>query len=77
MTDAPEPPPEQRLPAPRPPDRVSAERFTAAPSLKAIDGLTPERSAGIVRQSSSARWVGFLTVVFVTLFIVGYWFYEL
>ncbi len=77
MTDAPQPPPEQRLPAPRPPDRVSAERFTAAPSLKAIDGLTPERSAGIVRQSSSARWVGFLTVCFVTLFIVGYWFYEL
>ena len=77
MTDAPEPPPEQRLPAPRPPDRVSAERFTAAPSLKAIDGLTAERSAGIVRQSSSARWVGFLTVAFVTLFIVGYWFYEL
>jgi len=77
MTDAPEPPPEQRLPAPRPPDRVSAERFTAAPSLKAIDGLTSERSAGIVRQSSSARWVGFLTVCFVTLFIVGYWFYEL
>jgi mono/diheme cytochrome c family protein/plastocyanin len=79
MTDAvePPPPPEERLPATRPPDRVSAERFTAAPSLKAIDGLTPERSAGIVRQSSSARWVGFLTVCFVTLFIVGYWFYEL
>jgi plastocyanin/cytochrome c553 len=79
MTDAvePPPPPEERLPATRPPERVSAERFTAAPSLKAIDGLTPERSAGIVRQSSSARWVGFLTVCFVTLFIVGYWFYEL
>jgi mono/diheme cytochrome c family protein/plastocyanin len=77
VTDAPEQPPEQRLPAPRPADRVSAERFTAAPSLKAIDGLTPERSAGIVRQSSSARWVGFLTICFVTLFIVGYWFYEL
>ncbi|MDP9482699.1 MAG: cupredoxin domain-containing protein [Chloroflexota bacterium] len=79
MTDAiePPPPPEERLPATRPPDRVSAERFTAAPSLKAIDGLTPERSAGIVRQSSSARWIGFLTVIFVTLFIVGYWFYEL
>lgn len=77
MTDAPEPPPEQRLPAERPPDRVSAERFTSAPSLRAIDGLTPERSAGIVRQTSSARWVGFLTVCFVTLFIVGYWFYEL
>jgi plastocyanin/mono/diheme cytochrome c family protein len=81
MTDAiePPPPPEERLPATRPaqPGRVSAERFTAAPPIKAIDGLTPERSAGIVRQSSSARWVGFLTVCFVTLFIVGYWFYEL
>jgi mono/diheme cytochrome c family protein/plastocyanin len=79
VTDAipPPPPPEERLPATRPADRVPAERFTAAPSIKAIDGLTPERSAGIVRQSSSARWVGFLTVCFVTLFIVGYWFYEL
>jgi mono/diheme cytochrome c family protein/plastocyanin len=79
MTDAiePPPPPEERLPATRPADRVSAERFTAAPSLHAIDGLTPERSASIVRQSSSARWVGFLTACFVTLFIVGYWFYEL
>lgn len=81
MTDAvePPPPPEERLPATRPPEqgRVSADRFTATPSIKAIDGLTPERSAGIVRQSSSARWIGFLTVCFVTLFIVGYWFYEL
>jgi mono/diheme cytochrome c family protein/plastocyanin len=79
VTDAiePPPPPEERLPATRPADRVSAERFTAAPSVKSVDGLTPERSAGIVRQSSSARWVGFLTVCFVTLFIVGYWFYEL
>ena len=70
-------PPEQRLPATRPPDRVSAERFTAAPPVKATAGLTPERGASIVRQSSNARWIGFLTVVFVSLFIVGYWFYEL
>jgi mono/diheme cytochrome c family protein/plastocyanin len=70
---------EQRLPAPRPaqPGEVSAERFTASPSVKATAGLTPERAAGIVRQSSSARIVGFLTVCFVTLFVVGYWFYEL
>ena len=81
MTDAiePPPPPEERLPATRPePDtRVSADRFTAVPSVKSTDGLSAERSAGIVRQSSSARLVGFLTVAFVTLFIVGYWFYEL
>lgn len=68
---------EQRLPVPAEPGRVSAERFTAAPTVKNTAGLTPERAAGIVRQSSSARIVGFLTVLFVTLFIVGYWFYEL
>jgi plastocyanin/cytochrome c553 len=77
MTDQPTQPPEQRLPATRPPDQVSAERFTAAPPIKAIDGLTPERAAGIVRQSSSARWVGFLAVCFVSLFVILYWFYEL
>jgi mono/diheme cytochrome c family protein/plastocyanin len=70
-------PPEQRLPATRPPDQVSAERFTATPPIKAIDGLTPERAAGIVRQSSSARWIGFLAVCFVSLFVILYWFYEL
>jgi mono/diheme cytochrome c family protein/plastocyanin len=45
--------------------------------VKSTAGLTPGRSAGIVRQSSAARWVGFLTVIFVSLFIVGYWFYEI
>jgi len=57
--------PEERLPATRPPDQLRAERFTATPPVKSTDGLTPERSAQIVRQSSSARWVGFLAVVFV------------
>ena len=72
-------PPEERLPAPRPaePGQLSAERFTAAPPVKSTAGLTPERAAGIVRQSSSARWISFLAVAFVTLFVVGYWFYEL
>jgi mono/diheme cytochrome c family protein/plastocyanin len=70
-------PPEQRLPATRPPDQVSAERFTAPPSVRRVDGLTPDRAAGIVRQSSSARWVGFLAVCFVSLFVILYWFYEL
>jgi mono/diheme cytochrome c family protein/plastocyanin len=77
VTDQPTQPPEQRLPATRPPDQVTADRFTAAPPIKAIDGLTPERAAGIVRQSSSARWVGFLAVCFVSLFVILYWFYEL
>jgi plastocyanin/mono/diheme cytochrome c family protein len=77
MTDQPTQPPEQRLPATRPPEQVSAERFTAAPPIKAIDGLTPERAATIVRQSSSARWIGFLAVCFVSLFVILYWFYEL
>jgi mono/diheme cytochrome c family protein/plastocyanin len=73
------PPPDARLPVPRPaePGQLSAERFTAAPPVKSTAGLTPERAAGIVRQSSSARWVSFLAVAFVTLFVVGYWFYEL
>ena len=70
-------PEEERLPATIPQGSLTADRFTAVPSIKATAGLTPQRSAGIVRQSSAARWVGFLTVVFVSLFVVGYWFYEL
>ncbi|HET7029563.1 MAG TPA: cupredoxin domain-containing protein [Candidatus Limnocylindrales bacterium] len=73
----PEPEPEERLPATVPPEQLTADRFTAAPPIRATAGLTPQRSAGIVRQSAAARWVGFLTVIFVSLFIVGYWFYEL
>jgi len=68
---------EQRLPATVPQGSLTADRFSAVPSIKANAGLTPQRSAGIVRQSAAARWVGFLTVIFVSLFIVGYWFYEL
>jgi mono/diheme cytochrome c family protein/plastocyanin len=68
---------EERLPATVPQQQLTADRFNAAPAIKANAGLTPQRSAGIVRQSAAARWVGFLTVIFVSLFIVGYWFYEL
>jgi Cytochrome c. len=39
--------------------------------------LQPERAAQIVRQSANARWVGFLAVVIVVLFVALYWFYEL
>jgi plastocyanin/mono/diheme cytochrome c family protein len=67
----------ERLPATVAQPVLSADRFSAPPAIKATAGLTPQRSAGIVRQSGSARWVGFLTVIFVSLFIVGYWFYEL
>src|SRR4029079_2654265 len=68
---------EERLPVPRPPAEVApVERFTSAPSVRAVE-LTPERAAQVVRQSSNARWVGFLTVVVVILFITVYWFYEL
>jgi mono/diheme cytochrome c family protein/plastocyanin len=69
--------PEERLPVPRPPAEVApVERFTSPPSVRAVE-LTPERAAQVVRQSSNARWVGFLAVVVVVLFITIYWFYEL
>jgi plastocyanin/mono/diheme cytochrome c family protein len=69
--------PEQRLPATRPPAvPAPVERFTASPSVHSTD-FPPERAAQIVRQSSNARWVGFLAVVIVILFVALYWFYEL
>jgi len=73
----PESEPEQRLPATRPPAEVApVERFTSPPSIRAVE-LTPERAAQVVRQSSNARWIGFLAVVIVILFVALYWFYEL
>ena len=69
--------PGQNLPATRPQDEAApVERFSAAPSVLQVD-LPPERAAQIVRQSSNARWVGFLAVVIVVLFVALYWFYEL
>jgi len=77
MTDQPGRPPEERLPAPVPTSApVPAERFSAPPSAHRND-LTPERAAKIVRQSANARWVGFLAVTIVSLFVIGYYFYEL
>src|SRR5688572_25770235 len=73
----PAPTPQERLPATRPPVEVApVERFTASPSIRAVE-LTPERATQIVRQSSNARWVGFLATVIVILFVALYWFYEL
>ena len=77
MTDQPGRQPEERLPAPRPSSApVPAERFSAPPSAHRND-LTPERAARIVRQSANARWVGFLAVTIVGLFVIVYYFYEL
>ena len=82
MTDTPGREPEgrdaeQRLPATRPPVEVApVERFTASPSVRKVE-FSPERAAQVVRQSSNARWVGFLAVVVVILFVSIYWFYEL
>jgi mono/diheme cytochrome c family protein/plastocyanin len=68
---------QERLPAPRPSSApVPADRFSAPLSAHRVD-LTPERAASIVRQSASARWVGFLAVVIVSLFVIVYYFYEL
>ena len=73
--------PERPLPARRPsgedaPGR-SVERFTAPRQTRAIAGLTSERAAKIVRQSGDARWVAFLGLVIVALFVIVYYFYEL
>ena len=69
--------PEQRLPATRPPAEIApVERFTSSPSIRSVE-LSPERVAQVVRQSSNARWVGFLATVVVILFVALYWFYEL
>jgi mono/diheme cytochrome c family protein/plastocyanin len=77
MTDQPGRPPEERLPAPRPPATPApADRLSAAPSAHRL-GLTPERAAKIVRQSANARWVSFLAVLVVGLFVIAYYFYEL
>jgi mono/diheme cytochrome c family protein/plastocyanin len=77
MSDPPEREPEQRLPVPRPPvEPAPVERFASPPSTRSVE-LTPERAAQVVRQSSNARWVGFLAVIVVILFITIYWFYEL
>jgi mono/diheme cytochrome c family protein/plastocyanin len=71
------PGPEERLPATRPESTPApVERFSAPASAHQM-ALTPERAAAIVRQSSSARWVGFLAVLFVVIFVIVYYFYDL
>jgi plastocyanin len=82
MTDTNDRPPdgqerEQRLPAVVPPTEVApVERFTSPPSIRRLE-FSPERAAQVVRQSANARWVGFLGLIFIILFVSIYWFYEL
>jgi mono/diheme cytochrome c family protein/plastocyanin len=77
MAETPGRDPAERLPVPRPPvEPAPVERFTSPPSARSFE-LTPERAAQVVRQSSNARWVGFLFTVIVAIFIAIYWFYEL
>ena len=73
--------PERPLPARRAEGEAlptrPVERFTAPRQTRAIGGLTPERAARIVRQSGDARWVAFLGLVIVALFVMIYYFYQL
>jgi Cytochrome c. len=79
--DRPEGQSERQLPARREPTEPiptrSAERFNAPRQVRSTGGLTSERAAKIVRQSGDARWVAFLGVVVVALFVMVYYFYEL
>jgi mono/diheme cytochrome c family protein/plastocyanin len=71
------PEPEERLPATRPESTPApVERFSAPASAHQL-ALTPERAASIVRQSSNARWVGFLATLIVVVFVILYYFYDL
>jgi mono/diheme cytochrome c family protein/plastocyanin len=76
MTDQPGPEPEQRLPVPRPDlQPVKVDRLSAPPTTRRF-GLSGERAAQIVRQSASSRWVAFIAVSFIAIFVIAYWFYE-
>jgi mono/diheme cytochrome c family protein len=52
------------------------ERFSAGEQTHAV-GLTEERAAQVVRQSSNARMVAFLAVLIFILFIPIYWLYDI
>jgi mono/diheme cytochrome c family protein/plastocyanin len=77
MTDQTGRPAEERLSAQRQAPAPAPAARIAAPPPAHRNELTPERAARIVRQSASARWVGFLAVTIVGLFVIGYYFYEL
>jgi mono/diheme cytochrome c family protein/uncharacterized cupredoxin-like copper-binding protein len=58
------------------PSASAVERFSAGEQAHTV-GLTEERSAQIVRQSSNARMMAFLVALIVVLFIPVYWLYDI
>lgn len=58
------------------PEQLDVERFSAGPRAHTV-GLTEDRAAKIVKQSSNARNVAFLAILLVGIFIPVYWFYAL
>lgn len=67
-------PREPSLPTQAPP--AEADRFSAGEQAHTV-GLTEERAAEIVKQSSNARMVAFLFVLMFVLFIPIYWLYAI
>ncbi|MBX3030350.1 MAG: c-type cytochrome [Chloroflexi bacterium] len=63
-------------PAPVSGGQVSADRFSAGERSHTV-GLTEERGAQVVRQSSNARHIAFLAILVIAIFIPVYWFYDL
>lgn len=76
MTDDPTREGQEMLPVPREPaEPADVSRFSSPPQARRFE-LTPQRAAAIVTSSASARWVGFLAVIVVILFTIGYYFYD-
>jgi mono/diheme cytochrome c family protein/uncharacterized cupredoxin-like copper-binding protein len=75
----PRPPEPEGVVAPREPSApvpIEPERFDAGEQVHTV-GLTEERAAEIVQQSSNARTVAFLFVLLFVLFIPIYWLYDI
>jgi mono/diheme cytochrome c family protein len=65
-----------REPALPQPSTSAGERFYAGDQAHTV-GLTEERAAQIVRQSSNARMIAFIGALFLVLFIPLYWLYDI
>jgi mono/diheme cytochrome c family protein len=66
-------PREGDLPAP---STQAGDRFYAGDQAHAV-GLTEERAAQVVRQSSNGRMIAFLATLLIVLFIPLYWLYDI